>query len=49
MNLIEAPVGAALRASFDAAGWRTVPRLDLSVAPQLGDKDASTRIGGVCG
>lgn len=47
VNLIEAPVGVALKASFDAAGWRAVPRLDLSVAPQLGDKDASTRIGGV--
>ncbi len=47
INLVEAPVGVAVKANFDAAGWKVAPKFDLSVVPQLGDKDVTTKIGGV--
>lgn len=47
VNLVEAPVGVAVKANFDAAGWKVAPKFDLSVVPQLGDKDVTTKIGGV--
>lgn len=39
LNAVEMPVGVTFSGSFDAAGWKISPEVDVSVAPQLGDTD----------
>lgn len=42
VNALEAPIGVAFSGKVQAkGGWTVVPELDLSVVPQLGDKEAS--------
>ena len=42
VNAIESPIGVAFSGKVAATGgWTVVPELDLSVVPQLGDKEAS--------
>lgn len=42
VNALEAPIGVAFSGKVQAkGGWMVVPELDLSVVPQLGDKEAS--------
>lgn len=42
INVIEAPIGVAFTGKIDAAGgWKVAPELDLSVVPQLGDREAT--------
>ena len=41
------PVGVTVAADFETSGWTIAPKFDLSVVPQLGDKDVTTKIGGV--
>ena len=40
MNLRQMPVGVTFSGSFEEAGWKFAPMLDLSVVPAFGDKDA---------
>lgn len=47
LNLIEMPVGVTMAADFEAAGWKVKPALDLSLVPQLGDKDVGYSVLGV--
>lgn len=49
MNLIEMPVGVAFSANFEAAGWTVAPVLDLSLVPQIGDKDVNITVRGANG
>lgn len=39
LNAVEMPVGVTFAGTFDAAGWKISPEVDVSVAPQLGDTD----------
>ena len=42
VNALEAPIGVAFSGKVQAkGGWTVVPELDLSVVPQLGDKEVS--------
>lgn len=42
INVIEAPVGVAFMGKVAAqGGWTVVPEFDLSVVPQLGDREAT--------
>lgn len=42
VNALEAPIGVAFSGKVQAkGGWTVVPELDLSVVPQLGDKEAT--------
>ena len=47
LNVFETPVGVAFNGNFETAGWQIVPTLDLSIVPQLGDKDVDTFAGNV--
>ncbi|QDA53590.1 autotransporter domain-containing protein [Sutterella faecalis] len=47
VNLVESPVGVAVRTTFSAEGWTIAPKFDLSVVPQLGDKEVDATIAGV--
>lgn len=47
LNLIEMPAGVTIAANFEAAGWTVKPALDLTIAPQLGDKDVTYSVLGV--
>lgn len=38
MNVLEAPIGVAVAAAFDAQGWTFRPTADVTIVPQLGDK-----------
>ena len=48
VNVIESPVGVAFSGKVIAeGGWTVVPELDLSVVPQLGDREATVVNAGV--
>lgn len=47
LNLIEMPAGVTIAANFEAASWTVKPALDLTIAPQLGDKDVTYSVLGV--
>lgn len=38
MNVLEAPIGVAVAAAFEAQGWTFRPTADVTIVPQLGDK-----------
>ena len=46
LNMIEMPVGISFAGNFEAAGWTIAPVLDLSIVPQLGDKDVNLTVQG---
>lgn len=46
MNLRQMPVGVTFSGSFEEAGWKFAPMLDLSVVPAFGDKDAVVTVAG---
>lgn len=42
MNVLEAPIGVAVAAAFDAQGWTFRPTADVTIVPQLGDKSVES-------
>lgn len=42
MNVLEAPIGVAVAAAFDAQGWTFRPTADVTIIPQLGDKSVES-------
>lgn len=40
INVFEMPVGVEVNDKFDAKGWKVAPRVDMTVVPQLADKEA---------
>ena len=44
-NIFQMPVGVALSTDFETNGWTLAPKLDLSVVPTFGDKDADLKLG----
>lgn len=47
LDIVEAPIGVAFKGNFEVQGWNIVPALDLSIVPQLADKDVDTFSGTV--
>ena len=48
VNVVELPVGVKVAGTFEpAAGWKLVPSVDVTVVPQVGDKEVSTLVGDV--
>ena len=45
LNAVELPVGVALKGSFETSGLSLKPYADLTLAPQIGDKEVETVIG----
>lgn len=41
LNAVEMPFGVEFAANFAMAGWTVAPVLDLSIVPQIGDKDVA--------
>lgn len=42
MNVLEAPIGVAVAAAFEAQGWTFRPTADVTIVPQLGDKSVES-------
>ena len=40
MNLFQMPMGVAFSGTFETAGMKVAPMIDISVVPAFGDKDA---------
>lgn len=49
LNVIEMPVGVAFSGNFETAGWTIAPVVDLSLVPQIGDKDVNIAVQGAQG
>ncbi|MGN1149956.1 MAG: autotransporter outer membrane beta-barrel domain-containing protein, partial [Sutterella sp.] len=45
MNVFQLPLGVTVSGEFEAAGWTIAPKVDFSVVPAFGDKDAELRLG----
>ena len=45
LNVVELPVGVTVKGNFETAGLAVKPFLDLTAAPQLGDKEVDTILG----
>lgn len=42
MNVLEAPIGVAVAAAFEAQGWTFRPTADVTIVPQLGDNSVES-------
>lgn len=42
MNVLEAPIGVAVAAVFEAQGWTFRPTADVTIVPQLGDNSVES-------
>lgn len=49
LNLLEMPAGVTFSGNFEAAGWTVAPVLDLSIVPQIGDKEVDIAVRGANG